>query len=101
MFKGYDYTELAEKWGMYIPNRAGLDGLPEDFEYIQLYIDHFAFRSDNKRQIKAIAKDIKQFCQALSDFDDLSDSGFLWKSFTEMEDPYSICRLFYPLVGYA
>ena len=48
MFKGWDYTELAEKWGLYIPDTweklvtiNGEEQYRNEYEYIQLYIDYF------------------------------------------------------------
>ena len=103
IFKGFDYTELAEKWQIPIPERAGLDGLPEDYEYIQMYLYNFVGDDGNgnpTRLMRAVAKDIKAFMKALAEQTYNGDEP-VWKGLSEVKYPYNVCRLFSPLVGHA
>ena len=67
MFKGWDYTELADAWNVYMPYDI-LDE-PEHMEYDPLiwYIELALKKADFRetRVIRKMANDVRKFCRAL------------------------------------
>jgi hypothetical protein len=109
-FDGYDYTELAEKWQIPIPDNIWEkeDGSPfsEAHHYIVEYLRRFCkFNGKNNeasRVTRKITKDIREFCKALSEFwGEENDEGLLWEAISKMKDDFTVLRMFTPLVPYA
>lgn len=38
MIEGYDYTELAEEWNLYIPKHINNFSTPSDSDWIKMYL---------------------------------------------------------------
>ena len=96
-FYGYDSGELAEKWGLYIPEAMYRDYMPmTPEEYLGLYIQEYLFKLDirgrSTRAMRAAAKDVRLYCQALQ-----WDAGYfdgVWKAISEIEDDFSLLQMF-------
>jgi hypothetical protein len=98
-FKGWDYQELAIKWNLYAPEfEEPYMDIDIDFKVIQWYLHNIPFNA--KRVMRSVAKDIRVFCNKLSE-SEISHEAPIWKAMSELKDDYSVIRMFYPLVGYA
>jgi hypothetical protein len=98
-FYGWDYSELANRWGFHVPETDQL----EAFEYIQIFISNYAWpgigRSHTRFQRRA-AKDVREYLVALS----RCDAGYLggfWKAMSEIKDDWSMMRMFVHNLGFA
>ena len=100
IFNGFDYSELYNKWGLYVP-----DGWGEDSELFQLYINNFLLnRADDSydklnRVSAAFVKDCRLYLKACSEWE-IGYEHVVWKALCEIEDDFTFMRLFYPLIGY-
>lgn len=104
-FVGYDYYELAEKWGLNLSNYNRYNNGIDEYKIFALYIENFLFRmhfyettEEPSRVMKAFCKDARSYLKALPEFN-MYDSP-AWKGLSEVEDDFSFLRLFIPLVGY-
>jgi hypothetical protein len=107
-FIGWDYMELADKWGVFLPDFE--DSSPyylADYDYIKLYLDEFVFKFNMKgrgdrltRVGRAAARDIREYCAVLADGYH-GYAGAVWKAISEIEDDYTTLQIFLPLLGHA
>lgn len=100
-FRGWDFTELLEKWGIVIPDEDALDG---DWVALKLYLENFVWRINGWGELSrvgcAAAKDIREYCRAMSQY----DYGYwtpLWRGLSEIEDDLTTLQAFIPLAGHA
>lgn len=101
MLKGWDFEELADEWGLYLPD--SLDDYSEPMttaEWINLYLENFIQTVSDTRTRRKAAKDIRKYCQLMSD-DDCCFECPVWEGMAKVEDDFTLIRLFSPLIGYA
>ena len=103
MFRGWDWSELAEVWGVYLPYDI-LDE-PDHYEYEPLvwYIELALSRANfcETRVIKKMAKDVREYAVALAT-DGHTYMGPLWIGLSKIESDVEILRTIigkYPLIA--
>jgi hypothetical protein len=95
-FNGWDYTELAEAWNLYIPV------WPMDDKLIEYYLEGL-FRNYNgnkpTRPMRKAAKDIRLFLTELSK-SKISYQSPMWKGMSEIKDDFTLIQMTIPNIGY-
>jgi hypothetical protein len=97
-FKGWDWTELSEKWGLYL-NGDQIDILEGEEILFRHYLNGLLFSLcafGNVRRVSAAAcSDIRNYLKALS-----KNPGYeapAWEGLSRVEDDFSLLRLFIDL----
>lgn len=101
MFYGYDYTELAEKWGIAPPP----EGVDENIYYLTTIRWHIqeiiAKVAENKEEVNPKIQDMRDFLKALiKESEEVDYCTPVWKGLLKIEEPYTFCHLFIALLPY-
>ena len=97
-FKGFDYVELMDRWGLKQSNDA-FDRI--NGEKLQGFLRN-TMDSQNKNKMSKIAKDIREFAIALSGEEEQLENSccHFWLGLSNIEDNYNLIRITIPLIPY-
>ena len=97
-FKGWDWTELAEKWGLFL-NGDPIDILAGDEILFREYLNGLFFPlcafGDVRRVSAAACSDIRNYLKALAKNGCYEAPA--WEGLSRVEDDFSLLRLFIDL----
>jgi hypothetical protein len=103
-FKGYDWTELAECWGIRIENRPEEHVKAEIINYIKERMTIGALLREHDPELRRVANDVRAYVKAMNrrmqQKGYLKDGAGIWRELEKVED-VTLLQYFSALLDFA
>jgi hypothetical protein len=100
MLRGWDFEELADEWGLYLPDYLDDYSDVTTSDWIKMYLENFVFKVENTRVRRKAASDIREYCRLMSE-DDCCYQCPIWEGYAKLEDDFTTIQMFIPIIEHA